>query len=397
MLEVLFKKYQYILKKIDSITYKRYFFNIVDFNEKLIGIVGARGIGKTTFLLQHLKSLNYKEHQKLYFSIDSIIASNSKLFEIAESFSLSGGKILVIDEIHKYKNFEIELKEIYDFLDIKVIFSGSSAIVLEHKKADLSRRAIIYRVKGLSFREFLELKLNRKFSTFSLENILHNHIDIAKDITKDIKPIEHFKDYLESGIYPFYFETPNTYYTKLEETINTVIESDLPIVFNIEPANIEKLKKLIYYICNLKPYELNITALAKKIGIDRKTLYQYIHYLTLGDILLKILPNAKGDTIFLKPSKLYLNNSNLNYAYCSQIDIGVLREEFFANQLYKLHKITYPKQGDFLVNEKYIFEIGGKNKNFKQIVDLQNAYIISDDIEIGFNNKIPLWLFGFLY
>ncbi len=397
MIDILFKKYHYILKKIDSISYKRYFFNIVDFNEKLIGIVGARGIGKTTFLLQYLKSLDFKEHQKLYFSVDSIIASNSTLFEIAESFSLSGGKILVIDEIHKYKNFEIELKEIYDFLDIKVIFSGSSAIVLEHKKADLSRRAVIYRVKGLSFREFLELKLNKKFTTFSLEDILHNHIDIAIDITKEIKPIENFKDYLKIGVYPFYFETPNTYYTKLEETINTVIESDLPIVFNIEPTNIAKLKKLVYYICNLKPYELNITALAKKIGIDRKTLYQYIHYLTLGDILLKILPNAKGDTIFLKPSKLYLNNSNLNYAYCSQIDTGVLREEFFANQLYKLHKITYPKQGDFLVDEKYIFEIGGKNKNFKQIVDLQNAYVVADDIEIGFNNKIPLWLFGFLY
>ena len=397
MIDILFKKYHYILKKIDSISYKRYFFNIVDFNEKLIGIVGARGIGKTTFLLQYLKSLDFKEHQKLYFSVDSIIASNSTLFEIAESFSLSGGKILVIDEIHKYKNLEIELKEIYDFLDIKVIFSGSSAIVLEHKKADLSRRAVIYRVKGLSFREFLELKLNKKFTTFSLEDILHNHIDIAIDITKEIKPIENFKDYLKIGVYPFYFETPNTYYTKLEETINTVIESDLPIVFNIEPTNIAKLKKLVYYICNLKPYELNITALAKKIGIDRKTLYQYIHYLTLGDILLKILPNAKGDTIFLKPSKLYLNNSNLNYAYCSQIDTGVLREEFFANQLYKLHKITYPKQGDFLVDEKYIFEIGGKNKNFKQIVDLQNAYVVADDIEIGFNNKIPLWLFGFLY
>jgi len=397
MIETLFRKYQYILKKIDKITYKRYFFDIVDFSERLIGIVGARGIGKTTFLLQYLDDLNLKEHQKLYFSVDSIIASDASLFEIAESFNLSGGKVLVIDEIHKYKNFEIELKEIYDFLDIQVIFSGSSAIVLEHKKADLSRRATIYRVKGLSFKEFLELKLDTKFNSYKLEDILQNHIDIAKNISQKIKPIEYFKEYLKVGVYPFYFETPNTYYSKLEETINTVIESDLPIVFNIEPSNISKLKKLVYYVCTAKPYELNITSLAKKIGIDRKTLYQYIHYLTLGDILLKILPNAKGDSIFTKPSKLYLNNSNLNYAYCDLLEIGTIREEFFAFQLNRFYEIKYPKQGDFLVENKYTFEIGGKSKSFNQIKDLPNSYIAADDIEIGFGNKIPLWLFGFLY
>jgi len=298
MLEILFRKQEYIYKKIENIEYKRYFFNLIDFNEKLIGLIGARGIGKTTFLLQYLKSLDIKTNQKLYFSVDSIITSNTTLFEIAEDFSNLGGKVLVIDEIHKYPNFEIELKEIYDFLELKVIFSGSSAIVLEHKKADLSRRAMLYRVKGLSFREFLELKLDIKFKKLTLEEIFKNHIDLAILISKQIKPLEYFKDYLQIGYYPFYFETPNTYYLKLEETINTVIESDLPIIFNIEPANITKLKKLVSYICDSKPYELNITSLSKKIGIDRKTLYQYIHYLSLGDIFLKVLPKTKGDRIF---------------------------------------------------------------------------------------------------
>ena len=394
MIEKLFKKYQYIQKKIRNITYERYFFDIVDFRERLVGIMGARGIGKTTFLLQYLNTLDIEDEKKLYFSVDSIIGEEVTLFDIAESFSNVGGKVLVIDEIHKYKNFEIELKEIYDFLDIKDIFRGSSAIVLEHKKADLSRRAILYRVKGLSFREFLEIKLNKKFSKFKLQEILTSHMSIAKEITKEIKPLQYFKEYLRVGYYPFYFETPDTYYIKLEETVNAVVESDLPMLFNIEPSNIVKLKQLIHYICNSKPYELNLTSLAQKIGINRKTLYLYIHYLSLGDIFLRVLPSTKGDTIFSKPSKLYLNNTNLSFAYCENQEVGTLREQFFSNQV---NDIKYSKIGDFLVNEKFIVEVGGKDKSFKQIKDIENSFVVADDIEVGFGNKIPLWLFGFLY
>ena len=397
MIEILFKKYAYINKKIDTIDYKRYFFNIVDFNERLIGIVGARGVGKTTFLLQYLEGLGIADDKKLYFSVDSILGSDETLFDIAESFSNLGGEVLVIDEIHKYPNFELALKEIYDFLDIQVIFSGSSAIVLEHKKADLSRRAVLYRVKGLSFREFLEFKLGQTFETYTLSNILEHHTILAKEISKYIKPLVYFKEYLQFGYYPFYFETPDTYYLKLEETVNVVVESDLPMIFNIEPSNIMKLKQLVAYICNSKPYELNLTNLASKIGINRKTLYLYIHYLTLGDIFLKVLPKAKGDTVFSKPSKLYLNNTNLNYAYCDMQESGTLRESFFVNQLDKNYRIEYSKIGDFLIEDKYIVEIGGKNKSYKQIKDVDHSFVVADEIEVGFGNKIPLWLFGFLY
>ena len=396
MLEILFKKQQYILKKIKNLNYKRYFFDVVDFREKLIGLIGARGIGKTTFLLQYLDTLEIEEEKKLYFSVDSIITSNLKLFDIAEDFYNVGGKVLVIDEIHKYKDFEIELKEIYDFLDLKVIFSGSSAIVLEHKKADLSRRAMIYRLKGLSFREFLELKLQKSFKTFSLEEILQNHIKIAKDLANEIKPLEHFKEYLKFGYYPFYFENKENYCLKLEETINAVIESDLPIIFNIEPSNINKLKQLVAFICTSKPYELNLTALSKKIGINRKTLYLYIHYLTLGNIFSRLEVKSKGDNIFSKPAKLYLNNPNLNNCYCINSEIGTIREEFCLNMLSN-HKLSYPKQGDFLIDDKYIIEVGGKNKSYKQIKDIDNSFIVADDIEVGYKNKMPLWLFGFLY
>ncbi len=397
MIEILFRKQQYIYKKIENITYKRYFFDAVNFDERLVGLIGARGIGKTTFLLQYLKSLDIDDEKKLYFSVDSIAASNVKLFDIAEDFYNIGGKVLVIDEIHKYKDFEIALKEIHDFLDLHVIFSGSSAVVLEHKKVDLSRRAVIYRLKGLSFREFLELKLGQKFDAMSLEDILKNHVALSREIVRRIKPLEHFKEYLRFGYYPFYFETPQTYCLKLEETVNTVIESDLPIIYNIEPSNIHKLKQLTAYLCTSKPYELNVTALAQKIAINRKTLYQYIYYLTLGNVFSRLEARGKGDTVFSKPAKLYLNNPNLNHCYCEESEIGTIREEFFFNMLSQDYKLLYPKQGDFVVDEKFVFEIGGKNKGFGQIKDIPDSFVAADDIEVGFGSKIPLWLFGFLY
>jgi len=396
MLEKLFEKSNQILK-LQNYTYKRYFYHTIDFNDKMLGILGSRGVGKTTVIIQYLNSLELPKSKKLYFSADSIITSSLSLYDIANEFSKSGGKVIAIDEIHKYKDFEKELKEIYDFLDLKVIFSGSGALQLEYKKADLSRRAVLYRVKGLSFREFLELKLNKKFERYTLDAILQNHIDIADSISTIIKPFEHFKEYLQYGYFPYYFENKQTYSLKLEESINTVIESDLPIIFNIEPLNIQRLKQLVSLICTSKPYELNITNLSKKIGINRNTLYQYIYYLSMGNIFMALKAKAKGDTIFSKPQKLYLNNPNLSFSYCQSNEIGTLREQFFLNMLSQNHTVLYPKMGDFMVDEKYTFEIGGKNKSFEQIKNIENSFVVADDIEIGFKNKIPLWLFGFLY
>ena len=396
ILETLFEKYNQI-QKLHTYAYKRYFHKVVDFSDKMVGILGSRGAGKTTFILQYLQSLDIPHSKKLYFSADSILLANVSLYEIADAFLKVGGEVLAIDEIHKYKNFEHELKEIYDFLDLKVIFSGSSALQLEHKKADLSRRAVLYRVHGLSFREFLELKLGRSFDAYSLEELLENHMDIAQKLTVTLKPFEHFKEYLKSGYFPYYFENPNTYGMKLEETVNTVIESDLPIIFNIEAQNIQKLKQLISMICSSKPYELNISSLSKKIGINRTTLYQYIHYLTMGNMLYALKARSKGDSIFVKPSKLYLNNPNLSYYYCQSNEIGTIREQFFANMLRVNHKLSYPAKGDFMVDETYTFEVGGKNKGFEQIKEIKNAFIAYDDVELGFGKKVPLWLFGFLY
>jgi len=396
MLEKLFEKSNQILK-LQNYKYKRYFYHTINFNDKMLGILGSRGVGKTTVIIQYLNSLDLPKSKKLYFSADSIITSSVSLYELANDFSKSGGKVLAIDEIHKYKDFEKELKEIYDFLDLKVIFSGSSALQLEHKKADLSRRAVLYRVKGLSFREFLELKLDVKFKSYSLDEIVKNHINLADEITRRVKPFEYFKEYLQYGYFPYYFENSETYSIKLEETVNTVLESDLPIIFNIEPQSIQKLKQLVNLICSSKPYELNITSLSKKIGINRNTLYQYIYYLTMGNIFSSLRAKAKGDNIFSKPQKLYLNNSNLSFSYCQSNEVGTIREQFFLYMLGQGYAVSYPKIGDFFVDEKYTFEIGGKSKSFEQIKNIENSYVVADDIEIGFENKLPLWLFGFLY
>jgi predicted AAA+ superfamily ATPase len=386
-----------LLQNFD-ISYKRYFFDKVDFSEKLIGILGDRGIGKTTFLLQYLKESPLKLHEKLYVNAEYINMSNEILFELAQKFHSMGGKLLVVDEIHKLDNFEKDLKLIYDYLDLKVIFSGSSAIQLEHSKADLSRRAILYRFQGLSFREFLELKLDKKFPFYSLEEILKNHQDIVYTLTSQFKPFEHFQEYLEYGYYPFYFETSKeNFHLKLNETINATIEFDLNHIFNIEPKFTIKLKQLVALICQSKPYELNISKLAQKIEINRNTLYQYIYYLGRGNVFNIIHSKTKGDTIFSKPQKLYLSNTNLNYAYCNNTDIGTKREAFFVNQINQAYDIKYSQVGDFLVQDKYIFEVGGKDKNFNQIKDIENSFIVADDIEVGFGNKIPLWLMGFLY
>ena len=378
-------------------SYKRYFAKSIDFSQKMIGIIGARGVGKTTAILQHFKELEVSFNQKLYISADMIEIADMSLFEIARVFELHGGKVLAIDEIHKYKNFELELKNIYDRLQLNVIFSGSSAIKLEHSKADLSRRATMYHVQGLSYREFLELKLDISLPSYELEDMIQNHTQIASSMLNEFKPLEHFKEYLSVGYYPFYFEDKKRYLDKLETTINTVIEVDLPSIFTLKYENIANLKKLVKMICYSKPYTINISELSKKVGISRDKLYMYIDYLSRGSIFLPIRAKSRGDSIFVKPAKLYLHNANLYHAYCKNAENGTIRETFFANMLNQRYEIMHTKIGDFTIDEKYIFEVGGKNKSFNQIKDIPNSFVVADDIEIGFGDKIPLWLFGFLY
>jgi len=393
MIEEVRELQQLLLKKLKT-KYKRYFFDRIDF-DRLTGIKGARGVGKTTFLLQYLKESPLAMPEKLYISADSIQVDS--LFELAKTFEKNGGKLLIIDEIHKYIGFESELKKIYDFLELQVIFSGSSALKIDNAKADLSRRAVVYGVEGLSFREFLELKHHITLPAFGLDELLTRHEAIAYSLLEVIE-LNDFKLYLEMGYYPFYFDKASNYKIKLNETINTVLEVDIPSIFNIEYHNIRILKKLLRYICQSVPYTPNINELLQKMGMgsDYRSLYRYLDYLHKAKILTLIRPKTKGDNIFSKPEKIYFNNTNLHFAYCQNSNIGTIRESFFKSMLFE-HDLTIPKKGDFLVDEKYTFEIGGKNKSFNQIKDMPDSYIAADDIEVGFGNRIPLWLFGFLY
>ncbi len=388
------RELQALLLKKQKTKYKRYFFNRFDF-DRMSGIIGARGVGKTTFLLQFLKEHKLPMSKKLYISADSIKIDS--LFELAKLFEKEGGKLLIIDEIHKYIGFENELKKIYDFLELQVIFSGSSALRIDNSKADLSRRVVIFEVEGLSFREFLEMKHNISLSYFKLEDILKNHIDIAYELLEIFK--KHiFEEYLQYGYYPYYFDKSSSYKIKLNETINTVIEVDIPSIFNIEYQNIRTLKKLLLLLCESVPYTPNINELLKKMnmGSDYRSLYRYLDYLHKAKIITIMRPLTKGDNIFVKPEKIYFNNTNLHYTYCKNPQKGTVREVFFKSMLFN-HDISIPKKGDFLIDNKFLFEIGGKNKKYKQIKDIPDSYIVADDIEIGSKNKIPLWLFGFLY
>ena len=389
-----------LLKKIDT-SKKRYFYNELNNNEKLLAIIGARGVGKTTALLQYLTELNLAHSKKLYISADWI--DGERLFDIAQSFYKEDGKLLIIDEIHKYPNFEKELKMIYDILDIRVIVSGSSALSINHSKADLSRRMLLKEVKGMSFREFLYFKYGFNLRNISFEDIINNHIDIAYEILNQIKKpsiLPDFKKYLEIGYYPFFFqnEDKESYLLKLKETINVVLEVDIPAVSNIKFNTIRKFKKLIEYICTSHPFKPNMQELLSKIDIPKTAYaeaYNYLELLQKAKVLRLVKSANKKDAVLTKPEKIYLNNTNLHFCYCDNPEIGSIREVFFASMCDGF-KIYVPKKGDFIVNE-FTFEIGGKNKTKKQIKDIENSFIIQDDIEIGSNKIIPLWLFGFLY
>jgi len=376
-------------------TYKRGIYYKISFNHKLIGLKGAKGVGKTTLLQQYLHEAEMDITEKVYISLDNPLIGATRLLSIAEEFQKRGVKLLVVDEIHYQKNFEQDLKTIYDFFDMQVVFSGSSAIALSN--ADLSRRALVYDVPILSFREFLELKLDKKFETISYERLVINHTEEAFKIISQIKPLKYFDDYLNFGAYPFFLEGgEQDYVMKLTTAINKTLESDLLQLFKIDPQNIALLKKLLLVMCQNAPGEMNITSLAREMGLNVKTLYNYITALEKGSLIHLLYYNKKGNAIFQKPDKVLLSNASLFKILCLSSNRGSIRESFFISMLYE-HDILYAKKGDFTIDGKERFEIGGKNKGFNQIKDMPNSFLVCDDIEVGEGAKIPLWLFGFLY
>ena len=379
--------------------YKRYIFDdLKNSTAKPTAIYGSRGIGKTTTLMQILQSSPLKQNAKLYISCDHAMFGGVSLFEFVDEFSKRGGELICIDEVHEASNFEQELKSIYDFLDVKVYFTGSSALHLT--SPDFARRYSMYHLYPLSLKEYLELSQNVTLKSYTLDEILGNHENIVSEILgnlEDKKIIKHFNEFLKVGVYPFYFEDKSKYVDRMIETINTVLHTDLTKLFSIQADKIDTLKKLLLTICVSEPLEFSIEKLALKIGITKATLYKYIEYLDDAELVKKITHEGKRFASIRKSDKLYLANPNLFEALCQNKEIGTLRETYFVSQVSSFCTLHYLDKGDFLIDEKFTVEIGGKDKGFSQIKDIKNSFVVADDIEVGFGNKIPLWLFGFLY
>ena len=408
MLENFFIESKRFIKK-NNMPYKRYFIETHNLSHRLSVIQGARGIGKTTTIAQYLS--NYELDKVLYISLDNILISgNQKIVEIAEEFEKNGGQILSLDEIHKYPNWSQELKNIYDkYYNLKMVVSGSSAMHIHKGSYDLSRRAVVYKMEGMSFREFLNLHFQYSFNKYSLENIIENHEEIAELIINKLhntKIIPLFKKYLDYGYYPYSITMDNKddFYKTLQQSLNTTIESDLLSIYpNLSGVSINKIKKLLSSIISCVPFKPNLSQLQKILDIkDIRTLKEYLLYLDDAGIIKMLMANSMAYKNIDKPEKIYMADTNI--MNLANKDIGSMRETFFFNQLSCYYSIISNnkgifsnKSGDFICEEKYIFEIGGKNKDFNQIKDIDNSFLALDDIEIGYKKKIPLWLFGFLY
>jgi predicted AAA+ superfamily ATPase len=367
--------------------------------QRLLGIKGARGIGKTTMFLQYIKKTYGISSKALYISLDDLYFTENKLIDVVETFMNKGGEHLFVDEVHKYPNWSIELKNIYDnYPNLKVAFTGSSLLEILNARVDLSRRALVFELQGLSFREYLNLKQGFDSPTITLDDILENHTQIAIEMNSKVKPLSFFDSYLKVGYYPFYQDNSIFYYKQLQEIITMILEIELPILRKTETQLIFKIKQLLYVISQAVPFKPNISSLADKIQVTRKTILDTIVYLQDAGILKLIYKDQFGVSLLQKPEKIYLENTNFAYALSgNEPNIGNIRETFFLNQLSAQHKVTYHDRADFTVNDKYVFEIGGKNKTKSQIVGLENAFVVQDDIAFGVDNTIPLWLFGMLY
>ena len=376
----------------------RNFMHTIDWNNRFIGIKGSRGVGKTTLLLQYIR-LNFKPDSRvLYVSLDNLYFLDNKLYDLVYDFYKKGGEFIGIDEVHKYTNWAIEIKNIYDDMpNLKLAFTGSSLLHINQAKADLSRRVVMYTMPGLSFREFLQFETKIDFNAYSLKEIVENHIAISIDITQKIKPLKYFNDYLNNGYYPFYLENKKSFHQKLSETILTVLEVDIPQQALIQTSNITLLKKLLAVISNSVPFKPNMNALSQRTGISLNTMKGYLKLLNEAQLIQSLYVEDKGINSLGKPEKIYLNNSNLMFNLSTDAEIGNIRETFFLNQLSHKYKVNSSKNVDFFVDKEYLFELGGKNKTAEQIKNLNLAYLVKDDIEIGADKNIPLWLFGFLY
>ncbi len=401
MLEELFFIHQKTVEDT-PLNFKRYLYDQIDWKAQAFCVMGPRGVGKTTLLLQHYHE-SYRTVEKcLYVSADNIEVSALGLFKIAKEYFQYGGEALIIDEVHKYPNWQSELKSILDTFKKKRFFvSGSSSLALQEGKVDLSRRLVYYGLKGLSFREYLTLQEKMVMASVSLDEILSRHVALAEKISSEAPVLKYFKQYLAAGYYPFFLEGETTYYSKLLNIIEKVLYEDVAALGNLKRSNIPVLKKMLWLVASSGSFTVNIEKMSRELKLSKEYVYSYLEYLEGSGLISSLRSGGKGYSMARKPEKIYIQDPNLlgalNHQLVLERDQGALRETFFVNQLKDLFKVTASDKGDFLLNDKYTIEIGGKDKNFGQIKDVKDAYVAADRLEIGSGRKIPLYLFGMLY
>lgn len=379
--------------KLVSTKYVRYLHDEIEWKSRLIAILGARGVGKSTLVLQHIK-LHEDIDTTLYVSADNIYFSVHSLFDLANEFYNLGGKALYIDEIHKYKNWSQEIKNIYDsFPELKIVYTGSSILELEKGGADLSRRKLEYRLPGLSFREYLMISRDINVRTHSLQDLLTHKVEFSYT---EYKPLALFKEYMKEGYYPFFDDYG--YYMRLSSIVNQILENDIKDFAEMTVSTARALKKLMYIIAQSVPFKPNYSKISKDIDVNRKLVSDLMMYLEKAQLINILRDNSFGISSLGKVDKIYLNNTNLSYALVGDMtDIGNARETVFLSLLNPIYDITSSPYSDFIVDKKYTFELGGKNKKHKQIKDVKDSYLVKDDIEYGSANIVPLWAFGLLY
>lgn len=399
-METLYSIQQQLIQN-STTTFVRSIMNEIDWEgTRLIGIRGARGVGKTTLLLQHIK-LHYGAGSKkaLYLNLDSAYFTRHDLMDTVHSFYTSGGECLLLDEVHKYPHWSQYIKNIYDlYPTLKIVFTGSSLLQILNAEADLSRRCISYEMQGLSFSEYLRFYHKITLPQCSLDDILHNADDICNTVNNECRPLEHFGNYLKAGYYPFYKENPKQYTARVENVVDMILGIELPQQRGVDVGNVRKLKALLAVLATEVPMLVDISKLSKMTELSRVSLTSYLQYLHDARLIRLLYSDAASVKRMQKPDKILMENPNLCYILTlGQANEGTVRESFFCNQVSYRHKVEYTKPADFVIDGKTVIEVGGPSKDGGQIADLDNAFLACDGIEYPYGKKIPLWLFGLIY
>lgn len=395
-MERLNRIYLHLLEET-KLDFTRYLYSQINWDNRLILIKGPKGVGKTTMLLQHIKRTFTNANDVFYASADNSWFATHSIIDLADYLVSYGRTHLFLDEVHKYKNWDKEIKEIYDsYPKLKLIITGSSMLELNKCEADLSRRCRVYTMQGLSFREYLILEGVADLPKLSIEDLLKNHATIASQITNKYPIRKYFEQYLVNGYYPFYKEEGDGFLQRLENVVNTIIQVEIPSIEKVEYSSIYKMKILLGILAKNIPFTLNIQELSNELDISRDNVYKMLALLNNAALIRRLFQKDEGFNKIKKPEKILFDNTNLMHALSNSTDIGTTRETFVASML-SSHKLSMPQKGDILVNGKILFEVGGKKKGYKQIVNESDSYIIADGIDIGIGNKIPMWLLGLLY